>query len=813
MKHTDLIKKLTLEEKCAYLSGRDEWSTRSFSGLGISSVFFSDGPSGVRKQQGAGDHLGLNPSVPATCFPSAATLCNSWDNELCKKFGEALGEEAAAENVNVLLGPGVNIKRNPLCGRNFEYFSEDPYLSGKLAAAVIKGVQKNGVGTCVKHFAVNSQEFRRMAMNSVIDERTLREIYLEAFEIAVKEGKPVSLMSSYNEINGIYANENRHLLMDILRNEWGFDGAVITDWGASNDHALGVKNGSTLEMPSPGLGSARELLGAVRAGKITEKDIDDRVSELLLLMTKTSALKKCEDKKEMHERHHVLARNIATECAVLLKNEESILPLRSGTRVAVIGDFAFEPRYQGAGSSLVNSTKVDSVENLIGGYDLEISGMERGYRRDGREDASGIKEAVDIAARADVVLFFFGLNENSESEGLDRIHMRIPQNQIQLLQSLSQVNPNIVGIISAGSAIEMPWHHHFKALLHGYLYGQAGAGAMLDLITGRKNPSGKLNETIPKKYEDTPSYPYYPSRQRTSEYRESLFVGYRYYDTADIPVLYPFGYGLSYTEFEYSDLSIMKDRVSFKVKNVGKTDGAEISQLYVGLENAKVFRPDKELKGFVKTFLKAGEEKEVVIAFDDKTFRYWNVKTCRWETEGGSYNIMIGANVSDIRLEGRLEVKGTTDIYPYEKEKLPSYYSGSITKVPDEEYRLILGRPISDGTWGGELSVNDALCQMYYAKNPLGRFVYNILDKRIKKASAADAPDLNTLFQYNMPFRAIAKMTGGSVSMEMVKGIVDIVNGYNFRGLKTIVKGYFENRHLNKLYKKKYLKREDPLQK
>ena len=809
MKHTDLIQKLTLEEKCACLSGRDEWSTRSFSGLGISSLFFSDGPGGVRKQQGAGDHLGLNPSVPSTCFPSAATLCNSWDTELLEEFGEALGEEAAAENINVLLAPGVNIKRNPLCGRNFEYMSEDPYLSGKLAAAVIKGIQKTGVGACVKHFAVNSQELRRMAMNSVIDERTLREIYLEAFEIAVKEGRPYSLMSSYNEVNGIYANENRHLLMDILRNEWGFDGAVITDWGASNDHALAVKNGSSLEMPAPGLSSARELLDAVRSGKISEKDIDERLDELFDLMKKTAVLKKCGDKKEMHERHHLLAKDIAGECAVLLKNEEDFLPLKSGTSVAVIGDFAFEPRYQGAGSSLVNSTKVDSVEKLIGNYDLRITGMARGYMRDGREDASGIKEAVDLAAKADVVLYFFGLNENSESEGLDRIHMRIPQNQIQLLQALSQVNPHIVGIISAGSAIEMPWHHHFKALLHGYLHGQAGAGAILDLITGIKNPSGKLNETIPKKYEDTPSYLYYPSRQRTSEYRESLFVGYRYYETKEIPVLYPFGHGLSYTTFEYKDLIISGEGVSFKLKNTGKYDGAEISQLYLGLKNGHVFRPDRELKGFAKTFLKSGEEKEVFIPFDDKSFRYWNVKTEGWETEGGDYTVLIGSSVSDIRLKGKITIEGTTDIYPYEREKLPSYYSGNITSVPDDEYAKLLGTKIPDGNWGGELGINDALCQMYYAKNPLARFVFNVLDKRIRKSAAGSSPDLNTLFQYNMPFRAIAKMTGGNVSMEMAEGIVDMVNGHSFTGLKKILKGYFKNRHLNKLYKNRYLNRED----
>ncbi len=460
-----------------------------------------------------------------------------------------------------------------------------------------------------------------MAMNAVIDERTLREIYLTGFEIAVKEGKAKTIMSAYNEVNGVYANENKHLLNDILRDEWGFDGIVITDWGASNDHALGVAAGSNLEMPNPGLDSARELIAAVESGKIKMEDLDARVDELLdaVLTLYVNAQGKSDEFDK--NAHHQIARRAASESAVLLKNEGNTLPLKAGTKVAVIGDFAFVPRYQGAGSSLVNPTKIETISEMIGSYDLQVVGMSRGYSRNGEEDVVTKKEALDIAAKADVVLYFFGLNEDSESEGMDRTHMRIPQNQINLLQELGQVNPNLVGVISAGSAIEMPWHHYLKAMLHCYLNGQAGAGAVLDILMGKVNPSGKISETIPRRLEDTPAYRYYPSQERTSEYRESLYVGYRYYDTAKVPVLYPFGFGLSYTSFEYSDIKVTDEKVSFTIKNTGNYDGAEVAQLYVGLPSAKVFRPEKELKGFVKVYLKAGESKEVSIAFDDKTFR------------------------------------------------------------------------------------------------------------------------------------------------------------------------------------------------
>lgn len=542
MKHEEMIKKMTLEEKAAFLSGKGEWQTWDFERLGIPSMYCSDGPHGIRKQAGAGDHLGLNPSLPATCFPTAATMANSWDPALGEEIGRALGEEARVQDVHVVLGPGLNIKRSPLCGRNFEYFSEDPYLAGKMAAGYVRGIQSKGRYACPKHFAVNSQELRRMAMNAVVDERTLREIYLTGFEIAVKEGGAKALMTSYNQVNGTYSNENTHLLKDILREEWGYEGIVITDWGGSNDHVKGVAAGSDLEMPTPGMDSARQIVKAVQENRIPEEDVDacvDRLLDAVLTLTGRQEEKPSEFDKEAH---HALAKKAAAQSAVLLKNQEDILPLKPGTHVALIGDFAFEPRYQGAGSSMVNTIKLDKMSELIGGYDLTVVGMARGYKRDGEVDTVLEKEAVDLAQSVDVVLYCFGLDELSESEGVDRTHMRIPQNQITLLETMARVNENIVGILSAGAVVEMPWHTSLKALLHGYLYGQAGAGAMLDIITGKVNPSGRLNETYPVRYEDTPAFKYFPSEERNSEYREALYVGYRYYDTAKVRVLYPFGF-------------------------------------------------------------------------------------------------------------------------------------------------------------------------------------------------------------------------------------------------------------------------------
>ena len=802
MKHEELLLKLTLEEKAALLSGKTVWQTRDIPRFKIPSVFLSDGPHGIRRQAGSGDHLGLNASLKATCFPTAAAIANSWDPELGEEIGKALGEEAAAQNVNIVLGPGLNIKRSPLCGRNFEYFAEDPYLAGKMAAAYIRGIQSQGVYACPKHFAVNSQEERRMAMNAVVDERTLREIYLTGFEIAVREGNAKAIMTSYNEVNGEYANENKKLLLDILRKEWGFDGLVVTDWGGSNDHVKGVMCQSDLEMPAPGLDSARELVTAVNEGRLSMKDIDlcvDHVLDAVLDLKQ-----KAEEKKSVFDEkaHHALARKASAESAVLLKNEDNILPLKPGTRISLIGDFAFVPRYQGAGSSMVNPFNVESMDQLIDEYDLQVIGKAHGYTRNGEPDADLEKEALEAAAGADVVLYCFGLDEVSESEGKDREHMRLPQNQLRLLNELVKVNENIVGILSAGSSIEMSWQYDLKSILHSYLGGEAGAGAILDILTGKINPSGRLAETYPMRYEDTPAFQYYPASERTSEYREGPFMGYRYYDTSMVLFRYPFGYGLSYTEFAYSALEVDEKEVQLTVTNVGERDGAEVVQLYVGFPDSVVFRPQKELKGFQKVFLKAGESKRVHIPFDDKTFRYWNVKTGQWEIEEGEYLLMVGASVSDIRLSGKLWVAGTTKEIPYEKKKLPSYYSGRISNVGAEEFEVLLGHPVPDGKWKGELGINDAICQMYYAKSRLARLVYRILTDKIKKSEGKGKPDLNLLFIYNMPFRGIAKMTGGAASMEMARGIVDMVNGKWLSGTKRVIKGYFRNNKENKKYEK-----------
>lgn len=801
MKNADLIQKMTLAEKAAILSGKDAWSTRAVPRLHIPEMTCSDGPHGVRRQAGAGDHLGINASLPATCFPTAASIANSFDESLGEEVGRALGEEAKTQGVNVLLGPGLNIKRSPLCGRNFEYFSEDPYLAGKMAASYVRGIQSEGVYSCIKHFAVNSQETRRMAMSSVLDERTLREIYLTGFEIAVKEGKAKAIMTSYNEVNGIYANENEHLLKDILREDWGFQGIVITDWGASNDHTKGVKAGSNLEMPNPGLDSARILIEGLNKGEITEEEIDERVDELLTAILETNAAAKGKKEEFALDAHHALARKAAVESAVLLKNEERTLPLGKGEKIAIIGDFAFEPRYQGAGSSVVNTTKLETISEMVKEYpELEVVGMARGYLRQGGEEEALAEEALALSKKADKVLFFFGLDEMSESEGLDRQHMEIHENQLSLLKRIHEVNPNIVGILSAGSSVTMGHEVHLKALLHSYLGGQAGAGAVLDLLTGRENPSGKLAETYPISGEDGSEVRYYPAKERTAEYREGIFVGYRYFDKAEVPVKYPFGYGLSYTSFSYSDLEVTEKGVRFSIENTGERDGAEIAELYIGLPESGIFRPKKELKGFKKVFLKAGEKKQVEIPFDDKSFRYWNDLTKQFEVERGQYRILIGASLTDIRLEGTLEKEGSTEKLPYQEGGLDSYFSGKVKDIPDAEFEKLLGHPIPDGHWHGELELNDALCQLYYAKSPVARLLFKILDGKKRKADHEAKPDLNILFLYNMPFRAIAKMSEGAVSMEMARSMVTLVNGHFFKGFGGIVGGYFKNRKQNKRY-------------
>lgn len=796
-----IVQNMTLEEKCYLLSGKDFWQTRSVERLNIPSISLSDGPHGVRRQEGAADQLGLNASIPATCYPTAATMANSWDEALAREMAQSLGEEAVSQEVNVLLGPGLNIKRSPLCGRNFEYFSEDPYLAGKMAAAYVLGIQKAGASACPKHFAANSQELRRMASDSVVDERTLREIYLTGFEIAVREANPKSIMSSYNRINGEYANENKHLLRDILVDEWGFDGFVVSDWGGSNDHVKGVENGSHLEMPTTGGDSDEELIRAVKSGKISEAAVDERVEELVnVIMQLAPVTQTAKGKKFDVEAHHEMAQKAAEGSIVLLKNDEKLLPLKKGAKVAVIGDFAQKPRYQGAGSSVVNPTKLVSTLDVIKDFDLDMIGFAAGYVRTGEANDEMKAEAVRLAKDAETVLLYVGLDEVSEAEGLDRSNMKLGKNQEDLIKALLEVNQNIVVVLSAGSPIEMPWAEKVPAIIHGYLSGQAGAGAMLKAITGQINPNGKLAESYPFKYEDTPAYNYFPSKERSSEYREGPYVGYRYYTTAKVPVRYPFGYGLSYTSFTYSEVSATDKAVTFTIQNTGERDGAEVAQVYVSAKDGEVFRPALELKGFAKVFLKAGEKKTVTVSLDDKAFRYFNVKTNKWEVEGGDYEILVGASCMDIRLSKVVSVKGSSGANPYDKAKLADYYSGNVLNVTDAEFEELLGHAIPEGKWrtDGLLDVNDAICQMYYAKSWPARLVWKIMTNIKNKSEAKGKADLNILFIYNMPFRGIGKMTGGMCSQEMVGGIMKIVNGHFFKGVGTIIGGFFRQRKVMK---------------
>ena len=785
MKHQEILKALTLEQKVALLSGRDVWSTYAFPGAGIPSMVLSDGPHGLRRQLGRGDHLGQRPSQPATCFPTAACLAGSWDPDLLKEVGQALGQEAAAQGVHMVLGPGMNLKRSPLGGRNFEYFSEDPYLSGKLAAALVRGIQARGVAACVKHFAANSQELLRMTSDSVVDERTLRELYLTGFEIAVREGRPLGVMSSYNRVNGTYANENAHLLTEILRREWGFDGIVVTDWGACSSQADGLRAGSNLEMPGTQGDSDREVLAALERGEISAEVIDRRADEAAAVILRTDAAAQAVSKTFDGEAHHALARRAAAESAVLLKNEGNLLPLAPGTKVAVLGDLALEPRYQGAGSSLVHPTRLDRPVDCLRQSGLEVIGCARGYRRDGRPSERLEREALKLAEQAEVVLLYLGLPECFESEGLDRTHLSLPDNQIRFLERVGEVNSNLVVVLAGGGVLEMPWLEVCRALLHGYLGGQAGAGAAADLLTGRVDPSGRLAESIPYHLQDTPNFRYFPGRELTAEYREGPYVGYRYYQTVSKPVCFPFGFGLSYTSFAYSDLEVSREKISFTLANTGDRPGAEVAQVYISAPRDKILRPALELKGFQKVFLQPGERRRVTIPLDEYAFRWFNPQSNRWEVEEGTYWIHVGMNAEELPLSAPLEVEGTDPGEVYDRETMACYFSGQVEEVPDRAFALLLGRPIPEAKWdrSAPLTLQDSFYQLSYAKGRAARVVNWVLNRMAGRKARRGEPDPVSLFIRNMPFRGLVKLSNGLADTQFALGMLDMANGHGFRGL------------------------------
>ena len=801
------LEELSVAEKAAMLSGGSEWDSRGNEKAGIPSFVMSDGPHGVRRQLGEGDHLGLGASKPATCFPTAGTVANSWDPALAEEMGEALGQEAHDLDVNVLLGPGMNIKRNPLCGRNFEYYSEDPIVAGRMAAGLIRGIQSNGVSACPKHFAVNSQELRRQASNSVVDERTMREIYLTAFEIAVREAAPMTIMTSYNEINGVYAHENKHLLQDILRNEWGFDGMVVSDWGGSNSAVAAVKAGGSLEMPSPGYTSVRELEGAVKAGTLSEADLNARAAEVAKIarLTKTEGVGRDDLLKDaVAAAHHEVACKVAENSSVLLKNAAAALPLAAGTRVAVIGDMAKTPRFQGSGSSKVNATReeniLDELKNAAAATGVTVAGYAQGYDRQGTKNQTLIDEAKTLAAAdtTDAVIAVVGLDERSESEGLDRSTMAIPQVQNDLVDALTATGKPVIIVLVAGSPVELPWFDAVSAILYVGLSGQAGASATVRALTGQINPSGHLAETWPISYVDCPSAGWYPAIGRDAIYREGPFVGYRYYETANVPVRFPFGYGLSYATFTYSNLTADETGVQFTVTNDSDVPGATVAQLYVTGPSDGVLRPARELKGFAKVQLDAHESKTVRIEFDRYTFRHFDTAANAWRTESGVWTLAVGTNAEDLPLTCEFAIAGDVDAIPADPA-LGHYLTGDVKHVTDAEMAVLFGHEVIAPGKPTTFGVNDPISSWVDSKGLVARTIAKTLTNReAKTRQKTGAPDLNMLFILNMPPRAMSKMTQGMVDSAMVDAIVKIANGHTFRGLGGIIAGYFRNQSANK---------------
>ncbi len=809
MKHAELIKQRTLEEKASLCSGKDFWQTKNIDRLSIPSRFLSDGPHGVRKQAKAADHLGLNASLPATCFPTAATRASSFDPELGEERGKALGEEARAEKVNILLGPGRNIKRNPRCGRNFEYFSEDPYLAGKMAASYARGIESEGVSCCLKHFACNNQETRRRVYDSVVDERTLREIYLTGFEIAIREGKNSCIMSSYNRLNGTYANESEHLLKDILRDDFSYRGMVVTDWGGDNDRVAGLKAGDALERPSTDGTTDKEIVEAVKKGTLSESVLDERVDEILTLIDKTKDAVS-NDYSYSVETHHELAQRCFEESAVLLKNENHILPLKKTDKVAIIGDFAKNPRYQGAGSSIVNPTKLDDLLELKDEYPFDFVGYEQGFDRYGKKKSSLVKKAIELAKKADIILYTMGLDEVTEAEGLDRKDIRIPKNQLDLLHSLKATGKKIVVLLSCGSVVDVSFESDCDAIRHLYLSGQAGARGILNLLSGKANPSGKLAETYPMKEEDVPFDNEFPSKTNQVLYKEGLFVGYRYYQTAKMKVRYPFGYGLSYTTFSYSDIKVTPEGVSFRLKNTGDCFGKEVAERYISLPDSKVIRPKHELKGFKKVGLNPGEEKEVFIPFDEYTFRFFNEKDNRFEIEKGEYIVEIGASSEDIRLTSKIMKDGV--VLDGSNPLLNTCYAtGKVKEATLGDFSLLLGRPVEvepekKKKRQRKVDYNTTVMDLRYAKGWTGRF-FSFAIRTAEKVLRAfgKRQTANTLIRgmfYN-PMRGLSRRSGGRISFDELNGLRIRFNGKFFKGLHAYLKAHRQKKKRNKQRKKR----------
>lgn len=808
MKHKDIVEKMSLKQKADFVSGYDYWHLEEAEELGLPKIMITDGPHGLRKQNPNGKGVGLGNSYPATCMPPAATSACSWDEELLREEGEALAEECLQEKVSVILGPGTNIKRSPVCGRNFEYFSEDPLLAGKMSAGLINGCQSKGIGTSLKHFACNSQEAFRMIINEVIDERTMREIYFPAFEIAVKEAQPWTIMNSYNRINGVYASQNDWLQNKVARDEWGFEGLFVTDWGASVDRVPGLEAGTDLEMPSSGTLNSERIIAAVENGVLDEAVLDEGVDNVVDLIIKSKpALEK--DFKYDVEAHHAVARKVAEGSMVLLKNDDNILPLKSNAKIAVIGEMAKAPRYQGAGSSVINPTKLDNAYDSLIELGADVTYAQGYYKapptkkdKNRKSESELTAEAVKAAEAADVALVFIGLTEEFEAEGYDRDNIDMPAAHNALVSEVVKANPNTVVVLAGGSVVNMPWIEDVKALLNMGLSGQAGGSAAANILMGKVNPSGKTAETYPLSFDENPVYGNYPGSPVISEHKESIYIGYRYYDTAKKDVLFPFGFGLSYTTFEYSDIKLseseIKDNetvtVSFKIKNTGDMDGAEIAQVYVADKESTIFRPEKELRAFTKVFIKAGEEKEVSVTLGKRAFAYYNTNIGDWHVETGEFAVLVGSSSRDIRLEAAVNVISTVEAeVPDYKKSAPAYYTADIAGMNGGQWAAVYGQqlPSAERDTSAKITIYNSLDDASHTKwgGRIGRLIQSVITK-FASAETGDGAMLQAM-AVQIPIRNFISMSMGVFSPKMAEGLLQILNDdeSTFKGVCKILGG------------------------
>lgn len=813
-----IIESLSLEEKASLCSGKDFWTLKEIPDKGIPSIMVTDGPHGLRKQAGNSDHIGLNSSVPATCFPTASAIASSWDEDLLYRIGAALGEECRQEKVAVLLGPGANIKRSPLCGRNFEYFSEDPILSGRLAAAIIRGTQDQGIGTSLKHYAVNNQERRRMHIDVRVDERALREIYLRGFEIAVRQGKPDTLMCAYNRVNGVFCSEHHELLTEVLKKEWGFPGLVMTDWGAINDRVEGLSAGLDLEMPGSNGVNDKLIVEAVRSGKLQESVLDDSVRRILGIVFRTSETLQ-EDYSYDELKHHELAREAEANSAVLLKNE-NLLPLDApqikseGKKIAVIGSFARIPRYQGSGSSLINPWKVDNVwDSLLSELGEENLLWAAGYDPDCEQAVDElIQEAVGIAAEADIVLVFAGLPEISESEGFDREHISMPDSHVELIHAVAHANPQTAVILSNGAPVSMPWIPEVRAVLETYLGGQAWGSAVCDLLLGKINPSGKLAETFPCSMDQVSASVNFPGGTASVAYAESIYVGYRYCEKTGEEPLFPFGYGLSYTSFTYSDLQLSRASerltVSFSIANTGNRKGKEIAQVYLRDCESSVFRPDKELKGFTKIELEPGESRRIQVDLEARDFAFWDSGSRQWCVEAGDFEVLVGASSEDILLTAKLQYALSADRTPDGmssvlssasagmKNNVPEYFTPDTKVFSDLTQKGAFARLLGSGMRVIDLPpVDHDPAEGFSRTSTLedisrtftGGILYRFIMKKVRKSFSSSAdPKTAAMIQAvvkETPLRNWCFMSGGRIPMRVIDGLAMFLSGRRARGI------------------------------